>query len=243
MKRLAAWLLDIILLCVIATGIAWALSAMLGYDSYNDTVSEAYARYEAQYSVTFSMTAEEFAAMSEQEVANYNAAYNALVSDEGAMYAYQMVINLTLLIITVGILLAAAILEFIVPLLLKNGQTIGKKLFSLGVIRHDGVQLNTMQLFVRSMLGKFTIETMVPVYLVLMIFWSDIGLVGTLVLLALLLLQIILICATGNNCPIHDLLAGTVVVDISSQKIFRSTQDLIEYTKRIHAEQAARRPY
>ena len=36
------------------------------------------------------------------------------------------------------------------------------------------------------------------------------------------------------------LLAGTVVIDISSQKIFENTEDLIAYTKRIHAEQVKR---
>ena len=42
---------------------------------------------------------------------------------------------------------------------------------------------------------------------------------------------------------IHDLLAGTVVVDVSSQMIFRTTDDLIAYKKKIAAEQSARQVY
>ena len=59
-----------------------------------------------------------------------------------------------------------------VPLKLGNGQTIGKKVFGIGVMRVDGVQLTTIQLFIRTILGKFTLETMIPVYIVLMIFFN-----------------------------------------------------------------------
>jgi len=48
---------------------------------------------------------------------------------------------------------------------------------------------------------------------------------------------------TRNNSAIHDLLAGTVVVDMSSQTIFRSTEELIAYKKRVAAERAARQVY
>jgi len=66
---------------------------------------------------------------------------------------------------------------------------------------------------------------------------------GMLLLAGLVIAQVILLFAHRNNAQIHDLLAGTVVVDISSQKIFTSTQELIEYTKRIHADRAARKDY
>ena len=35
-KRLAAWLIDIILIIVVATGVALMTSAIYGYDSYNN---------------------------------------------------------------------------------------------------------------------------------------------------------------------------------------------------------------
>ena len=136
--------------------------------------------------------------------------------------------------------LAYLVLEFAVPLLLKNGQTIGKKCFSIGIARIDGVKLTPVQLFVRTVLGKFAVETMIPVYVVLMLFWGIMGIGGTLVLLILLVIQIVCIAAGQNRLTIHDRLAGTVAVDITSQKIFESTEDLIAYTKRIHAEQAKR---
>ena len=41
----------------------------------------------------------------------------------------------------------------------------------------------------------------------------------------------------------NDILANTIAVDYASQRIFDSTEDLIEYKKKIHAEEAAKREY
>lgn len=242
-KRIAAWMLDAILLSVLAVGFAYLLSTMLGYDVYGNTLDAAYARYETEYGVVFDITQEAYQAMTDAERLNYDAAYGALIADQDAMYAYNMMINLTLIVTTGGILLGIMLWEFMIPMWLGNGQTLGKKAFGLGLIREDGVKLNNMQLFARTLLGKFTIETMIPVYILLMLFWGTIDLTGTLILAALLLGQAVCVGMTRNNSAIHDLLAGTVVVDLSSQTIFHSREDLIEYQKRVAAERAARQIY
>lgn len=242
-KRIAAWMFDGILTGILAVGVAFLLSALLGYDGYNQTLEAAYSHYETEYGVAFEITQEAYAAMTEAQRQNYDAAYAALIADEPAMYAYNMVINLTMVITSVGILLAVLIWEFFVPLWLGNGQTLGKKIFSLGVVRNDGVKLNNLQLFARTVLGKYAVETMVPVFIAMMLFWGTVGLPGTLVLFALALAQLLCIALSRENCAIHDFLAGTAVVDISSQMIFRTTEDLLAYKKKVAAEQAARQTY
>ena len=42
---------------------------------------------------------------------------------------------------------------------------------------------------------------------------------------------------------IHDLLAGTVVIDAPSQRIFDTPEDRAAYVAKLAAEQAAREPY
>ena len=239
-KRIAAGVLDGILLAVLAVGVAFLLGAFFGYDGYNTTLNESYAYYEEQYGISFY---DEYQTLSPQEQAAYDEAYDALIQDEEAMKAYNMVLNLSLLITTVGLLGACLALEFAVPMILGNGQTIGKKVFGLGVIRVDGVRTTPVQLFVRTVLGKFTIEIMIPVYVVLMIFFNVTGLGGTLLLGALLVAQILIMALNSNNALIHDLLAGTVVVDVASQMIFRDTQDLIDYKKKLSREQSSRQTY
>lgn len=242
-KRIAAWMFDGILTGILAVGIACLLSMVLGYDAHSQTLDAAYARYETQYGVTFDISQEEYLAMTEDLRQNYDTAYAALIADDQVVYTYNMVMNLSLVITTLGILLGLLVMEFAVPLFLGNGQTLGKKIFGLCVVRTDGVKLNHMQLFVRTLLGKFTIETMIPVYILLMLFWGTVGLGGTLALTALLIAQCVCMAVTRSDSAIHDLLAGTAVVDFHSQMIFRTTEDLIAYQKKIAAERAARQAY
>lgn len=242
-KRIAAWMFDFILLSVLVVGFAYLIAIAFGYDGYSNTLNEAYARYETEYGVVFDITQEAYETMNEAQRQNYDAAYAALIADQDAMFAYNMMMNLTLVITTGGLLLGMMLWEFVIPIWLGNGQTLGKKIFGLCLVRNDGVKINTMQLFVRTLLGKFTIETMIPVYMLLMLFWGTIDFTGTAVILALLLGQVLCVGMTRTNAAIHDLLAGTVVVDMSSQTIFRSTEDLIAYQKRVAAERAARQTY
>lgn len=242
-KRIAAWLFDAILMGTLAVGLAFVLSLILGYDAHTQQLEQAYDTYEHSYGITFDITQEEYLGMDPEQRENYDLAYQALTQDADAMYAYQMTLNLSLVMITGGILLSMVLLEFVVPLLFGNGQTLGKKIFSLGVMRTDGVRMNNMQLFVRTVLGKFTVETMIPVYILLMLFWGILGLNGTVMLFGLGIGQIVCVAVTKTDSAIHDLLAGTVVVDISSQRIFRTTEDLIAFQKKVAADRAARQPY
>lgn len=242
-KRIAAWMFDGILIATLAVGFGLLLSLLLGYDTHNETMETSFAAYEAEYGVTFDITQEEYLALSESDRQNYDAAYAALVADQDFLYAYNMSLNLTMVITTIGILLSVIVMEFAVPLLFGNGQTLGKKIFGLGLVRNDGVKVNNLQLFTRTVLGKFTIEIMIPVYILIMIFWGSIGLMGTVILFALAVAQILALGLTRTNSAIHDLLAGTAVVDISSQMIFRSTEELVAYQKKVAAERAARQAY
>ena len=76
-----------------------------------------------------------------------------------------------------------------------------------------------------------------------MISFNAIGMIGMIILGLILLLQVILMIATHTNSMIHDVLAKTVVVDMASQMIFDTEQDLVEYKKKVHEERVARQIY
>lgn len=242
-KRLSAALFDGILLGVVAVLFAWLLSVALGFDTHYQTLNGAYARYGEEYGVNFNLGLAEYEAMSEDEIELLNGAYAALSQDEEAMYAYNMLISLTLTITSLGILLAYLVMEFTIPMCLQNGQTIGKKMFGIGLMRNDGVKITGSGLFARTFLGKYAIGTMVPVLIILMIFFGMLGLTGTIILALIALLQIILLLATRNHTPIHDLLASSVCIDVGSQLIFDTYDDMIAYKKKVHAEQVANTGY
>jgi uncharacterized RDD family membrane protein YckC len=135
------------------------------------------------------------------------------------------------------------LLEFVVPLLLKNGQTLGKKIFGAALMRTDGVKVSPVQMFIRTVLGKFTIEIMIPVYVLVMIYLNAIGIVALAVLGAILVGQLLSLTMSKTNGLLHDVLAGTVLVDMASQRIFETPEERLEYIKRLHAEEASRQEY
>ena len=242
-KRISAWLLDAILLCIIATLMAFVLAAVTNYDGYSEQLDARYTYFEEQYGVSRNLTQEQVNAMTDEERANLTAASDAIAADEEALYAYNMMLQLIIIMTSFGILLGYVVLEFAVPMVLGNGQTIGKKVFSLGVMQQNSVRVNGVCMFIRTVLGKYAIETMIPVMMVLMLFFGTIGTVGWIIVGAIGIVQVALLITTRERCMIHDKLANTVTVDLPSQMIFKTPEDQIAYKEKVAAEKAANQVY
>ena len=242
-KRISAFLFDFIMLGIVAVLIAWGLSAVTGYDGYSRTVTESYAKYSEEYGVELRLTQTEYEALSAEEKQRVEAGFAALNADTAALRANEMMLQLSILIVSLGFFFAYLIWEFLLPLKLGTGQTLGKKIFGVGLMKTDGVKVNAVTLFIRAILGKYTIETMIPVLIILMIYWGTIGVVGPAVILLILLTEAAVMIATRTNSLIHDLLAGTVVIDAASQRIFDTPEEQAAYKARIAAELARKEPY
>ena len=134
--------------------------------------------------------------------------------------------------------------EFIVPLFIKNGQTVGKKIFGVAVMRTNGVKITPVQLFVRSILGKYTFEIMLPVFSVILVVFGGAGIFGIIMLAVIFIAQAIsLIVTRRTRSALHDLLSDTVTVDLASQLIFDTEAELIKYKEEQHAKMVERSPY
>lgn len=170
------------------------------------------------------------------ETAEAYAKYLTLTPVAKVNAQYKYVYSLLFMMVSVGILLAYVVLEFVIPIILKNGQTVGKKVFALCLVRIDCVKITNLALFARTFIGKFAIETMFPVLLVFLFLFGGLGLLALILLGALLIMNIILFFATKNKTPIHDILAGTVVVDAKLQMIFQSEEELMAKKTLQHTE-------
>lgn len=243
LKRASAYLLDVILLLTLVTGAAFALSAILGYDGYVETLEGIYAEYEAEYGIDLEISQEDFDALSREEQKVYEDVNRLMNENDEAIEAYNMTVSLALLIASLSVLIGYLVLEFMVPLILKNGQTIGKKVFGIALMRTDGVRISSFALFVRTLLGKCTVETMIPVYLLILIIFGNLGMTGTIILAGIAILQIVLVLSSRTHSAIHDMMAATVAVDLASQMIFESEADMLAYKNKLHAENAARDKY
>ena len=239
-KRMSAALFDCILLAIAVLGFALLLTTILGFDGYMEQKNALDAKYMAEYGLDPDLTMEELNAFTDAEKESYQAAVNAaneaIRQDPELSRVLGMLLSLAMLITTFSILGGYLLLEFLVPLWLKNGQTLGKKIFGVAVMRVDGVRLSPMLLFARTVLGKYTVGTMIPVFAVILMVFGRMGFLGVVLVGGLTLIQAILFFGSQNHTPIHDKLAQTVAVDMASQMIFDSPEALLAYKKRIHAE-------
>ena len=244
-KRASAGLLDFILTAIVAVGIIFLMSYVTGLNNHYDSYQSIMDSYEAKHGVDFDSIAstEAFNALPKAEQDKLNTAFADFAKDENANFHYNLMIQKIILNFSIGILVAIGLIQFAIPMFLKNGQTVGKKVFGLGVMRTDGVRVNGQIMFIRAILGKYTIETMVPLMMLLWIFTGRAGILSLIIIALVLIGNIIMMLITSTNSAIHDMLANTVTIDMASQLIFDSPEALLEYKQEIHRQAAERAEY
>ena len=260
-KRISAWLFDFILIGIVIVGaaslLALAFRTTTHVDKATSQLQEIYHEYENRYGVHLNMEEcceahqKEYAALTEDEKTAYLATVEKEKENHGKnieadpelkklykeyMARKEIVDNLGFLIATLSVLAGFFIMEFILPLILKNGQTLGKKIFGIGVMRVDGVRITPLQLFLRSILGKATLEALVPIYIILLILNGQMGFIGLIVIVAIIIAEVVLLFATKARTPIHDIMSGTVTMDYASQMVFDSPEELLAYKQSLHKE-------
>ena len=242
-KRLAALMLDAIIFVLIAAAIASLLSLVFNYGDTVKSFETHYQKYEEKYNIDANMSTEEYEALSPEQKEAYEQASKELAEDTEIVGLYTSLMNKTIFIVFISLFLTFTIAEMAVPMFLRNGQTIGKKLFGIGVMRTDGVRISNFQIFVRSIFGKFMMETLIPVMVIMLEFFVVMSGMGIIVTALIFVFQVILIIATKTNSAIHDTLAVTVVVDLQSQMIFDTPEELMAYKNRLHEERVQNTPY
>ncbi len=233
-KRISAVLFDAVMTFVILLGLAIPVNSLLKYDEYHaefSAIQQAYtAQAETDFGVDLSLSREEYEKHDEAWQADYDqrkadaetAIAENLEKDEEASRLSSKLISVLVITFCISSFLAFLIWYFIIPLLLKDGRTLGKKLFGIAVVRTNCVKISTPVLFVRSMIGLYAMETMAVLFLCLL------GTVGIIAAVLVQVLQVWVLVKTPKQ-SIHDLLSDTIVVDYSSQQIFETQGELEEF--------------
>ncbi len=251
LKRASAFLLDGILLVILATGFIFALSGIFNYNKYSDAYSDGMDYYAAKFDINFEdvVSQADYDALPEAERARYDEAITEMNNDAQLVHYLNTLVSMIVAMVSLGIFLAFAIIEYLFPMIFKNGQTVGKKVFGLGVMRTSGVRLGPVALFIRTFFGKYVIETMIPVLIALMLIFNAMGIMGStgimgpIFVFGLLILQIAMVAVTKTNSMLHDKISDCVVVDLASQMIFDDEQAMINYKTNAAAENAQKSVY
>lgn len=237
-KRVSAGLFDLIMLAIVGILSVLLLTVIFDYDGKLAEYNAIRTSIEEEYEVNIPVKKSEYQTYDEEKQARYDAAIATLNANGEAVRLYSLLESLILLEVTFGTLLAFLILEFMVPLLFKNGQTLGKKIFGISVIRNDTVKISGPVLFARTVLGKYAVETMLPAFAVTMILTGNGSIIFLIIAILVPLVNLVLFFVTKNHTVLHDLMALTVTADMATQRIFESKEALVEYQK-IKAEEEA----
>ena len=139
-----------------------------------------------------------------------------LLINQQAIYNFQNRVNIALWAARLPALLGSAFILFmIIPFFVPNGRTLGKLICGIGVIGKDGYGAAKINIFLRQF--------------IITVIWSLTALPWPVVALPLfsliLVLEYVFIVMTANHVGLHDMLAGTIAVDVKKTTWFASKED------------------
>ena len=108
-KRIAAGLLDAMLICVVATGVFALLMWMLGFDAQTQKLTD----YQNQYLAMYQVDQDAVGSLEGEAKAKYDKAMEAFYADDEAMRQLSLVISQTMLMVTISILLGMTAVDFV----------------------------------------------------------------------------------------------------------------------------------
>ena len=145
----------------------------------------------------------------------YILAYNKLatqdfyIKDSNTLYFYYTAG------VSASMLIAGLITYIIIPLFIKNGQSVGKKIFKLGLATYDGYKMQNYQLLLRF------VPLLIVILSLLLPIWSTIFMVF-IIPVTVLLISFALMMASPKRAALHDFAARTIVIDLDSSIIFNN---------------------
>ena len=223
-KRLAAFMIDVICIIIVFTGVLYLAATISNYANMSAELEQLYidlgvkipGEKEGQYV---------FCEIGNKECED---ALKTLYGMDEFYVLFDGVQNFLIYGPIGSLFVSLLIFELIVPLILKNGQTIGMKLFNVGLISKNDIRVKPLQIFVRFLFGKFIINGIVPLLGILYIFVSDgAGITGAMLLLLFLIANLACYGVGKNYTFVPDTLSGVYPIDMQEQIFFDSEAQLM----------------
>ena len=222
-NRFAAFIIDAILLVILLTGCLYIFSMIFQYDAHLATLESEYIK-EGYLILNVEKNIYEYLA---ETAPNYNAVLESVKNNQVILQEQQYLATYTTNVPALSIAIVLLILEFIVPLFLKNGQTVGMKVFKIALISNNNIRISSLQLFARCLIGKIAILGVIPMFAISYILINPTGgLLGTIILIIIAIIQITTIVKSKNHAGIQDIIAQVYPVNFAETVIYRNKEEL-----------------
>lgn len=213
LKRIVAYIIDILIVTVVVS----AISMIPRIDPYKKNYEKAYNEY--------------LDIVSDAQNENSVDYKDRIIELNYDIYKYRVVSNILSVISLVGYF---GILQMVM-----NGQTVGKKVLKIKVVGNNGKKLNFGNYFLRTLILNnifFTVINMIAVYILKGSNFYYFTYIVNMLQSTIYMILIIMMVLRKDNRGLHDLLAGTKVIDVGSEDV-----TIIEEKKETIKEKAERK--
>lgn len=179
-------------------------------------------RYNADKKQVVELTREDITI---QYKAIYEVAYRHLENQDFYLEVANRFYLCLSLCATISLVFAGLINYVLLPYILKNGQTVGKKILKLGLANYEGYAFKSSQLWMRIVPYVVTsCALLIPV-------WGSFFVIG-LIILIMVLVSFALMMASPKRAALHDFTARTLVIDLRTSIIFNNFVEEAEYIEK-----------
>lgn len=228
-NRLAAFLIDAVLFVILFTGVLYLTSLIFDFDSHYAILQEEYKK--VGYLILNAET-EKYEFLS-PDAPNFKEISQLVTENKIIMEELFFVNSFSVKAPLAATAIVLFITEFIIPIFLKNGQTLGMKIFGIGLLSTNGLAISPIQLFARCFIGKIAVLGIIPVLGILYIFLNySGGLLGSLMVLIIYGTNLVLLVKSKNNTGIQDFISNVIPVDAKETIFYKTKKDFEEANKR-----------
>lgn len=223
--RIAGFILDTIVFIILLTGLLYLLSAITRYDKHSEALHNAWR--DIGYEI-YNEETKEYEIISEDDP-NFDYVMELYMDNETIANEEHFINSFSLNAPLISIVIALSLSEILMPLIFRNGQTIGMKCFHIGLLSNNNIAVKPMQVFIRGLLGKIVVLTLIPFMGIFYAFFNvSGGFLGTIIFLIVTIGNIILLCASKKHIGFQDLLASVYPVDASQTIFYKTEKELQE---------------
>ncbi len=240
-RRILAFFLDLVLFLVLFTGACILSSSIIGLQDSQNQLNEKYIEHNVY--VLNENNEYEFC-VDKDGSTTCKIAWENFNKDEVACELYDSIAVKTTYVAALGIFISELILEFFVPVLLKNGRTVGMFCIGLGLIDNRGIKVTTLQLFMRFLFGKFIVVSMLPLFLFMYHFFGLFPGYGLILSLLIIVINALMKLFTPNRIGFVDAIGKTYMVE-NDQQIYVDTLEELSALKikELEEKEKQKKPY
>lgn len=202
LKRIIAFVIDIVIVSLVV-----CLINLLPLDPYKDKYKDAYEKYN-----------EVVQKSTEDEKNDYKDEIIELNYEVYKYRTYSSMFSATALILYFGVL----------PLVM-NGQTLGKKIMKLRVVSNNEKKLNFWKYLIRIVILNniwLSLINIGAVYVVSGVKFYYVTYVISMLSSLIYMLNLIMVMFRKDNRGLHDMVAGTKVIEVSNDVVVESVEEV-----------------